>query len=62
MKLYAVTCEYDVGLNHEGNTGCYSSEENLYEALEAVDWSTADFNNYQEVIDEGLLFIDVIDG
>lgn len=63
MILYYVVCEYDVGLNLDGRSGCYSSQDKVDEVLDLIDWSEmTEENDYQELIDEDLLFIEIING
>ena len=54
MTLYMI--EFDMGFN-EGNKGVYSSEEDRLKALESADWNLAEFNSWQEAVEEGLLFL-----
>lgn len=62
MKLYAVWCEWNIGLNMEGHNGCYSSKENLDEALKDIDLSDTGYNSIEEAIRDGLIVINIIDG
>lgn len=61
MKLYAVWCEWDIGLNLDGNSGCYSSSDNALKAVESFDWKQLDMTN-EEAEAEGLLQFEIIEG
>lgn len=61
MKLYYVQCEYDIGLNLEGYSGVYSSQDRLEEVLSSIDYEPLETTR-EELEDEGLLNVEVIEG
>jgi len=62
MELYKVWCEWDIGLNVSDSIGVYSHEDNLYNHLNSVDWSYLGYDNWEEVLEDGLLDISTIEG
>jgi hypothetical protein len=60
MKLFYVWCEYDVGLNLTGDRGCYSSQKAVDLALDKAQQIAGE--NFEALIDEDLLGIEVVEG
>lgn len=61
-KMYKVWCEWDMGWNIDDYTGVYTDEKELYEHLESINWKSVGYSDYKEVMDDGLLTVDEMEG
>lgn len=60
VTLYHVVCEYDIGLNIDGISGCYSSKDRMMADVErgAEDCGLS----FDELDNDGLIWFDTLKG
>lgn len=61
--LYAVICEYDIGLNFTGNSGVYSSSEARDQAVvTALERMEDEVGSRESLEEDGLLTYEELEG
>lgn len=62
MKLYYVTYENDIKLNLDGRSGCYSSAENAWAAINLAEKSGYFEESIEDMMKDGVLMVKEIEG